>query len=507
LLRKLFFSIILISSVASLSYSQAISDLTVSADAISYSDDGTTLEASGSVDAVSGTTLIKTNDFTYNINTKDITAHKGFKMTMLGGLTLEGDSLDYNVQSKNGLTKNVKIELRSSVITGKAASIDEEKIELKDASFTTCDLPDPHYHMTSMTTTVYPDDGWVIGYFGFLWLGHYPILPVPVYMYDLSSLSGSGQSKAVRDVLSMPEVGSNDIDGSYILYTVPWIANRKLNGKVHLMYTEKGGLAEGVDGNYATSDWNEVNARVYYDPRYSYYGGITDTYDFGPSIGQKKQLLYNFLKVQDSLLCELETDMSYKERINYERVSMLPNVTLRFNEAPAFVGNFKVGGEISYGNVSEESSGASFDRGILKTNGTFTFPTDIGRLSLGVRYNQSWYGFDQNWTRLANTTELDRDFGGGVNGYVSHLHYVYYTGNSPFNYEKYFLLPSDEFGFGLGYNFLSSRLTLDVSYYVPDWDPQDIDYGVTINMHCLSLDLKYRAMRQEFVFGVGLVAY
>ena len=84
----------------------------------------------------------------------------------------------------------------------------------------------------------------------------------------------------------------------------------------------------------------------------------------------------------------------------------------------------------------------------------------------------------QSWTRLYDSVKLANNLGAGFDGYISHLHYIHYTGNSPFNYENYFVAPSDELGFGLGYNFLSNRFTVDWSYYVPAWDPKDLDYSV-----------------------------
>ncbi len=505
MLRAVLFAAIITSFAAAPSYPQTISDLTVNADKMSYSEDGKILSASGSVEAESGSTFIKTADFTYDIDSRDITAVNGFEMRMGGGLTLNGSSADYNLKTKKGVTKDVSLKYRRSAMSGSSAYMDEDKIELKDASFTTCDLDPPHYRMTSMTTTVYPDDGWVIGYFGFLWLGSYPVLPVPIYMYDLTSL-GSGRRREIKDVLSWPEIGYNEEDGNYIQYKVPWVANRKLNGRVHLLYTEKGGMAEGIEGNYEINDFNDLNMRLFYDPRYDYFGGLTHRYYFGPSIGQKEQVLYNFFKIQERLLCEVETNISHRERINYERVSMLPDVTLRLNSVPAFFDNFSIGGEVSYGRITEETSGAGSDRGVLNTVGTFVFPTDLGRLALDLGYNQSWYSFDMSWTRLSDRLTLSKDLGYGFDGYATHLHYIHYTGNSPFNFEKYFTLPSDEFGFGLGYNFFSHRLMIDYSYYVPDWEPLDLDYGISIGFHCFNLDMKYRTMRKEFIFGVSLVA-
>ncbi len=89
--------------------------------------------------------------------------------------------------------------------------------------------------------------------------------------------------------------------------------------------------------------------------------------------------------------------------------------------------------------------------------------------------------------------------------YVRHLHYLDYSGGSPFNYELWLTAPSDEFGVGLGYNFGWNRFTVDYSYYVPNWDVRDLAYGLSIGFHCYTVDLKYSVAMQALTFGVSLI--
>lgn len=489
-----------------LSFAEVIDDLLIKADSMSYSEDGSTIEASGSVEATSKDIDLKASNILYDIGTKEISASNGFEMKLRSGFTIKGDYLDYHLRSKYGDAKNVSISRSNSVITGNTAYVDEEKVELKDATFSTCGLTPPHYHVSSWTTTLYPEDGWVIGYFGFLWVGGVPLVPVPVYVYDLSSY-GLGKKSDAKNVISVPEFGNNDEDGNYVLYKVPWIASKKLNGRLVFFSTEKGGLGGGVEGNYFANESNDLNFRLSHDKRYDYYGGLTHTYYFGPTIGNEKQNLYSFFRIKEQLLFELSTTISRKERINYERVSMLPNVTLSMNDVPAFLNNLYFGGDLSYGYITEESSGAGDDRGRVNTRAYFNIPLEnIGWLNAGVGYNQTWYGFTGSWTRLSQNLRLSRNIGPGLNSYVSHLHYINYTGNSPFRYERYYNLPSDEFGVGLSYNFGIHRLSVDYSYYVPDWEQKDLDYGLSIGFHCFSIDFKYRATRKEFMIGASLLA-
>ena len=484
--------------------SSGTGEVVITADTLSYSEDGTSVEASGSVEVVSPDVDIQADHVVYYIDNKQVMADKGFFMQIKKGAQLSGDYLDYGFKTKSGLTKNVKIAYRYAVFTGDFAFIDEEKIELKNSSFNTCGLEPPHYHLSSYTTTLYPDEGWVLGYFGYLWVGAVPVVPVPVYLYDLSSY-GSGQKADATGVMSVPEMGSNDEDGFYARYKIPWIASRKLNGRVVLLNTAKGGFGGGVEGNYTSNDYNDTNFRVYYDPRYNTYGGITHDYRFGPEIGQNDVSLYSFFRVKQRLMYTLTTNVSYKERINFQRVSMLPNLTLKVNDFPALYNNFNVGGSVSYGYITEETTGVGDTTGNIQTHGYFSIPTDLGRVNLGLEQNQSWYGLTGFWSRLVQHLGLSRDLGGGFDGYLGHMHYVNFEGGSPFQYEVWLTSPSDEFYSGLGYNFGPHRLSVDYSYYVPDWEPKELIYTLSLGFHCYSLEIKYNTSMQQLMFGVSLI--
>ncbi len=479
-------------------------DVVITADTLSYSEDGTSMEASGSVEVVSPDIEISAGHVIYYIENKQVMADKNFVMRIKKGAKLSGEYLDYSFKTKTGLTKNVKIAYKYAVLSGDFAFIDEEKIELKNSSFNMCGLEPPHYHVSSYTTTLYPDEGWVLGYLGYLWVGGVPVLPVPVYLYDLSAY-GMGQKSDATSVMSVPQMGSNDEDGFYVRYKVPWIANRKLNGRVVLLNTAKGGLGGGLEGDYLADDYNDTSFRIYYDPRYNGFGGITHSYRFGPETGQDVAPLYSFFKIKKNLMFTLTTNISYNEEINFQRVSMLPDFTLQLNDVPAFFKYFNVGGSVSYGYITEETTGTGDSTGNIQTRGYFNIPTDFGRLYAGLEQNQSWYGSTGYWSRLIQHLNFSHDFGSGIDGYVGQMHYINFVGGSPFQYEAYLTTPSDEFYSGLGYNFGPNRISVDYSYYVPDWEPKELIYTLSLGFHCYSIDIKYNTAMQQLMFGVSLI--
>ncbi|MFH1709838.1 MAG: hypothetical protein ABH860_02055 [bacterium] len=477
----------------------------ITADTLSYSEDGSSIEAFGTVKVTSSDVKINADHVVYMIEDKQVIADNGFTMQAQKGARLSGEYLDYSFKTKKGLTRDVRIAYRYSVMTGKFAYLDEEKIELKDSSFNTCGREPPHYHVASYTTTLYPEEGWVLGYYGYLWVDGIPVVPVPVYMYDLS-VYGIGQKTAASGVMAVPEMGSNDDDGFYVLYKLPWVASKKHNGRLVFLNTAKGGFGGGVEGNYIIDDYNDTNYRINYDPRYNTFGGVAHRYRFGSEIGRKDVASYTFFRVKQQLLFELITNVSYNERVNYERVSQLPNLTLRLNDVQTPINNFYMGGEVSYGYITEETSGTGDTTGNLQTKGYFDIPTGIGKLYAGLGYNQSWYGLTGYWSRLKQNLTLSRDFNNGFDSYIGHMHYINFDGVSPFRYELYLVSPSDEFSFGLGYNFGPHRVSFDYSYYVPDWDPREFVYALSLGFHCYTVDISYNTAMEQLTFGVGIIA-
>lgn len=487
------------------SYAQVTGEVVITADTLSYSEDGSSMEASGSVEVDSPDVKINAGHVVYYTENKRVVADSGFVMEIKKGAQLSGQFLDYGFKTKKGLTRNVKITYKYAVLYGEVANIDEEKIELSNSSFNTCGLEPPHYHVSSLTTTLYPDDGLVLGYYGYLWVDGVPLVPVPVYMIDLSAY-GAGQKADATGVMSFPEMGSNDEDGFYVRYKIPWIANRKLNGRLVLLNTAKGGFGGGVESNYAGDDHNDTYFRIYYDPRYNTYGGVTHTYHFGPEIGTNDSSIYSLFRIKQKLMFDLTTNVSYKERVNFQTVSMLPYITLTLNDVPAFISNFNIGGSVSSGYVTEESTGVGDSVGNIQTRGYFSIPTGIGRVNAGLGYNQTWYGLTGNWSRMTQNLRLSRDLAGGVDSYVGHMHYINFVGGSPFQYDQYLTIPSDEFYVGLGYNFGPHRVSVDYSYYVPTWDQKEFIYTLSLGFHCYAVEIKYNTSMQQLTLGVSLIA-
>lgn len=497
-MRKALVFFILFIALADLVRAEKVEDFILEADKLSYSEDGTVVEAKGNVLAKHKDLTIRSNNLLYRIDQGKVRAWDGFDMSIEGGVTLNGDTLDYDLKERKGDAKKVNLYFEKANMTGDQVGLQKEEVDLEGSSFTGCRLKDPHYHISASRVVLYPDEGWLICYFGYFWIGGIPLVPVPAYIFDLAG-------RRIKNVPPIPEVGYNEQDGSFVQTRFAWILSKNLNGRILISYAEKNGWGGGVEGNYSYNSSNSGDFRVYYDNVNKAYGGLTHTYSFGSQLGQDGQKhFYGLFNIREPMMFDLITNFSYRERINYERVTVLPDVTLRLNPVPVLYDKLKMNGSLTYGVVSEESTTRA-GRGKIVTGLNYEIPTDNGTYGLGLGYDQSWYENLSVWTKLTQITSYGNKWG-DIDAYFAHMHYLGYGGSSPFNYERYNFMPSDEINVVLGYNLLVNRIGIDFKYYVPSAIPRELDYKATIGFHCFDIELIYKAMRREFSFGFMLVS-
>ena len=210
-LLTFFFLITLLS--ANVLCAEKMKDLVIQADNMLYSEDGTIVEAHGNVLATHKDIVIKAKNLTYKVDKGTVHACEGFYMEMEGKLSFTGDTLDYNVKTRVGDAKDVHLDFNRSKMTGERINLSDEEMNLNSASFSGCDRDERHYHITASRLILYPDEGWLICYFGYFWMYGVPLVPVPAYVFDLSSY-GIGRRSRTRNVPPIPEFGSNEEDGS-----------------------------------------------------------------------------------------------------------------------------------------------------------------------------------------------------------------------------------------------------------------------------------------------------
>ncbi len=489
---------VIISLFFLLGIASAEEDLIINADNVEYDKEKELIEASGNVVATYKDLRIDAAHIIYLTTERRILAPKAFTL-VVEDQWIAGETLDYGIDTRRGSAKNVDMIFRGLYLKGRSIELDPEEISLDGASFTSCDADLPHYHISASALTLYPKNRWLAAYWGWFYLGPVPILPVPTYIYDLSPER--------RNTAPIPEIGSNDDDGTYVIERLAWHTSRQVYGRVNLTYASKKGPGGGVEGNYIANEWNSCNARIHTSQVDGWWGGLTYLRSFGDEVGRRgsDEFLYSLFNVPRNKKMEFELTLSSRERINFFRVSFLPDVALRVNEDYLF-DNLKYSGELRGGRVLEESTTLEASRTALTCGLSYDFPISSS-LSLieGLDFVGKWYSEGSIWQKLTGHLGLRKRWSEFFESGLGYKPLLLHEGMSPFNFEKYRFRPSDEIYANSYFDVYGSRLGASVEYYVPSWDAKDIDYFVSTRLHCFDLTFTYRALRNEVQLGIGLV--
>lgn len=467
----------------------------IDANTVFFDEATNKFDAEGSVEAHYKNISLFTQHLIYQTKTKEILVDTPFKMNRQG-LTFEGSSLRYRLDTDSGVANNVKIQTTGVFLVGKELKVAGETLDFRNASFTTCDIEkgddfDAHYKVSATQIVFYPEVGWLVAYLGFFSIGNVPLVPIPTYIYDLKA-----EEKGRQNVPPFPDIGSNNEDGTFIQEKIIWSQSRRWNGYFSFDYASKKGFGGGVWGNYLINNERFGSIRLSGNPVDQWSVGLTYIYD--PDIEDPKACLPDR---------QLQLDLTIRERINYEKISYTPKIAWRgkkkeLGKILGLTGDL----EFSAAKIKEESSFISLGEGNLQSGLQYEIPiNNFGSFIPEVRGNWQWYSNDQAWQRINYKLSYKHIFS-AFDFTAYNLHYLADFGHSPFAFENYRFIARDEVGATLFYNFFASRLGLQANYYLPDLSVKDMDYVFSAGFHCYAIIISYRAMRNEFNFGFSLLS-
>lgn len=479
-------------------------DIVINADSVSYRKEEGFVEATGSVEATYKNINIKASHLVYYTGERKILAEGNCTLSK-DNFRLTGDKLLYFLRTESGTAENIVIFAGSAWIKGASVAISPEQIFISEASFSSCDLQVPHYKISSNNMVYYPGSGWITEYLGLFWIRNIPVFPVPTYVYDTRQDGFYRRGSPAP----LPEFGTDQYDGTYLKEKIVWRISSYSYGMAKIEWASKKGIGLGFEGNYVANDANEGTVRLETLGSDGFSGGVAHTYYFGEDVPRERlrQLLYEVLQVPPRKKYDLTTEISYRELNNYERVTLLPQVTLRYIDVPFKFINFNPKVELSAANISEESSGISLIKTNLKSSFDYLHPlSGDSDLRAGLDFSYTNYGSLQNWTSFLGRVDVRKAVYDKVNLTAGYSHYFMNDGSSPFNYENYRYFPFDDIRFGASCKIGYSSLGVLFSYNTPLLTARDIDYNATIGMHCFDISLTWRAMRGEALLGILLVS-
>ncbi|MFH1386508.1 MAG: hypothetical protein ABIH50_02460 [bacterium] len=461
-----------------------LKDLAISADKVTVEKHKQQIEATGSVEVTYKKLRLTGEHLIYNSSSEVLNLDRGFSC-FYEGTTIEGKVIDFYLENNSGTAKEVSFLYEGVELYGKKLTFNKEEFSLTNAHFSTCNLREPHYHVSAANLNLYPKSGWLVAYWGLFWLGNLPIVPMPTYIYDFRAAE-----RNTKNLPPFPEIGSNDEDGSYIIESLAWHLRRELSGSYSLGYAANKNLLLGLNGNYIINDSNAGNLRLNWNQVNRFYGGITHVYSFG------REITPFFRQYQ------LEATLSSKERINYQRVSFLPNLRLR--EHGGEIAEFLYDYELIAGRVAEEGNTELNRGGVQGKVYQSYYDQTFGVLTPSLNMDALFYSNNTKWIKPSFGFDVAKQLSSDLLLGIGYQHYFFFRGQSPFNYEMYRFKPADRLTGALNFKLGETAAKIYSSYYLDNWTAEDIDYTLFFRLHCYNLEATYRSMRNEFQVGVSL---
>ena len=474
-------------------------ELVINADNVDYDKTAGIVDARGSVVLEYGGVTIEAVHVVYDSAKGRAYADEGFTL-YVDNQTVAGTTLDYSVSSKEGKAEDVNVYFAGMFMRGKYIEMSPEEITLRESSFTTCDLNPPHYKISASTITIYPKSAFLAAYWGWFHLGPVPLVPVPTYIYDMRP------GREGRNAVPVPVVGSNDVDGTYIVERIGWHSSDRLYGDVSLTYATLKGPGGGVSANYLASEEDSYYARIGTNRDDGWWGGLTLYKDFGGEIGEKAsdRDMSSVIQTKREKWYSMDINLSSRERINYQHVSFLPEVGLKKNKDFLF-GDVKYSAEIRQAKIIEESTTLEASRTTLNLSLFYGYqlsPT-LG-MSVKTAYEGKKYTEGSRWDKINGVLTFTNIWNENFTSETGLRHYFLHEGMSPFAFEAYWYRPSDEIFLGTVADFKWWKYGFNLEYYIPSWDLKDVDHSVSAQIHCAMATVTYRVMRKEFEMSLGL---
>jgi hypothetical protein len=477
-----------------------ITDLTINADRVTVEKDKKRIEAEGSVEVVYKDFSVTGGHLIYDTSKETLAVDKGFVL-LYEGMTFEGQQLDYLIEGRTGTAVDFHFNYSGIMMNGQRLELARELYKLNGVAFTTCDLPAPHYRVSASEVLIYPEYQRLVAYWGLFWLGNLPVVPMPTYIYDFRA-----DEKSRKNLPPFPEIGSNAEDGNYINERLAWNLNPNFSGNYTLSYFSNKGVGLGASGDYVVNEQNYGNIRLMENLKDGMTGGLTHNYNFG-SVGEPTEAeKQSFFPVPRRRQFDLELTLSSRERINYQKVSFLPNLAFRSARLNLLRPDALLDLEIMAGSVAEEGNTR-----LLRGGGNATVygdfkETEIGFITPSLNMDNSFYSNGTRWLKSTANIDLSKRISPSLGWSLGYSHYLLTRGQSPFNFEMYRFRAVDRLKGKLIFAFGETSAMIASSYFLDNYSPEDIDYTLFFRLHCYNLEVTYRSLRSEFALGFSLAS-
>jgi lipopolysaccharide assembly outer membrane protein LptD (OstA) len=437
----------------------------------------------GDVQIITTEVEIKASEATYDRNTELFLARGNVAIRAEDGNTYWGNLLELNVRTRRWRFIDWTVEyppeflgppfIAPVFLNGRDVTGEPGFLRAREASVTTCDLPNPHYVLVAERVDIFPGDKLIARNVDLYVLDN-RILRLPWFFLSLRQ----------RRSPIVPEFGQNEYEGYYARFLYQYVLNPDQLGGIRWDQTEKLGAGFGINHFYTIPN-GAGEAFLYGRQGLSEYVARVDHTQRLPA-----NVVLDFKgDVREDSLFSLQpttlTNITTTFRRNTQRSSSLLNYTRRVTE-----GNFS---------VNNTSTNLRYNQSTRRSSLQFSSEySSFGRTGAGVETkDQRWWNRLQTRRDLGFTTANLRvdervDFGDNINqrfSGVERLPEVYLeTNQNQLRWDLLRFLPST-FQLGWG-NFIEYPRDLSLNRYLFSW--RATPYPIVLGRNTLTPSVFFR---------------
>ncbi|MCX7918599.1 MAG: hypothetical protein N3A72_03105 [bacterium] len=233
--------------------------IVIKAEYVKYTEDNETVYARGKVRVTYSSDTLRADELWFSFPTKLLHAKGNVKLIRgtygkITAIRLECEELTYELDSYRGIAKKTYTNLPPWFIySPEIEQLNRFEQHVREASFTTCDRPEPHYHLTAKEIIIYPDK-YIMAKNVWFYVKNVPILYYPSYRKSLT--------KHTANFSITP--GHNSRHGIFIKTAYNLSLSDRFLTRWHLDYFSRQGLGYGLDAEYTDTTNHNVRLASYY---------------------------------------------------------------------------------------------------------------------------------------------------------------------------------------------------------------------------------------------------
>lgn len=469
---------------------------------IIYDRTSKNITASGNVRASFKNYHLDTHNINYNFTQTHINVPNPYTLRS-GKNYIKGDNLKYRLDTRFGEANNIHIQIGTLFITGQKLTVNNTKIVVKNATFTSCDLPSPHYKIKAKKMIIYPLFGIFVAFENSLQIKNKTVFWFPTYIY------GSKHYSLLSQRTPLPDMGTNSIEGWFVKYDISYFTSQKSTGVLKLGWTEKLGFTPGLRHLFTPNNKTDIVTDFTYEGNDGTSGGLTYNLNLNPKKKTPntifKTLFSNFDSETNKAKSDLSVDLSFNKLINNSRLSSFPSIkwTGKNINLPYKV---KINTTLAAAYLKEKTTTA-------KTNSRrFQIDTQFSKtyvISNTLSISPQWI----NLGRKYNTTYWNRSFGKlalkwfttPFSPQITYTKQLLNRGDTVFEYEKIYAIQTDELGLNLQHNLKKLRFELDINYNAENWTPRKIDLITHFLLHKVKASINWKTVEKQFLIGFSVL--